>query len=122
MRRILRAVLWALPTAPGFPGIGLDVIDAAWLAGDSWPLLEHVPHFVERHLRVRLERGHPFAVELVQLLALLARHRIVRLGSRPRDPGHPAQRSTCWNRLPTGVALRHIGIIADRIGTVIPDL
>src|SRR6516165_11085753 len=83
MRRILRAVLWALPTAPGFPGIGLDVIDAAWLAGDSWPLLEHVPHFVERHLRVCLECGHPFLVELVQLLALLTGHRFLRSVSQP---------------------------------------
>src|SRR6516162_6997988 len=89
---ILRAVLWRCPQRRGSPGIGLDVIDAAWLAGDSWPLLEHVPHFVERHLRVRLERGHPFPVKLVQRFALLARHRVF-LRSRTRTPAQTIRSS-----------------------------
>jgi hypothetical protein len=32
------------------------------------------------------------------------------------------QTSASWKRLPAGIALRHIGVITGRIGTVVPDL
>src|SRR5271163_3936755 len=39
-----------------------------------------------------------------------------------RPPEYSTGQSTRWNRLPAGIALRHIGIIAGRIGTVVPSL
>src|SRR5271170_229259 len=39
-----------------------------------------------------------------------------------RPPEHSAGQSTSWNRLPAGIALRHIRVIAGRIGAVIPSL
>ena len=48
---------------------------------------------------------------------------------KPRDAEWAAfresgldQASTTWNRLPAGIALPHIGVIACRIGAVIPGL
>jgi hypothetical protein len=71
---VLRAALGHGPHRRNPSGIGFDVIDAARLAGDPLPLLEHAAQFVERHLRVRLQRRHKLQVKLVQLVGLLASH------------------------------------------------
>lgn len=39
---------------------------------------------------------------------------------RPQE--HSTGQSTSWNRLPAGIALRHIRVIAGRIGAVVPSL
>ena len=60
---VLRAALRHRPQRRHAAGVGLDVIDAARLAGDVAPVLEHAPHLVERHVRVGLQRRHPVLVE-----------------------------------------------------------
>src|SRR5271163_2382868 len=39
-----------------------------------------------------------------------------------RPPEYFTGQSTSWNRLPAAIALRHIRVIAGRIGAVVPNL